>query len=139
MTSLPRIIRPGEGRETELPGERLTGLFTGRDTDGQLAVAEYELVAEYGTTEHRHHRSGGFFYVLAGPVLFEIDGVEHHAPTGSAVWVPAGAAHRLSNLGATPVRILGAFAPSGPEMLFQGMVELYERTQGQPTTTSARS
>lgn len=47
--------------------------------------------------------------------------------------MPSGAAHRLSNLGATPVRILGAFALSGPEMLFQGMVELYERTHSQPT------
>lgn len=52
MTSLPRIVCPGEGRGIELPGEHLTGLFTGLDTDRHLAVAGYEL--DEGADQHRN-------------------------------------------------------------------------------------
>jgi quercetin dioxygenase-like cupin family protein len=137
MSNLRRVVRPGDGRATDLPGEHIIGLFNGVDTGGRLAIAEYELDPEYGTTEHRHLGSGEFFYLLAGEAVFDLDGEEHWAPTGAAIWVAPGVAHRISNLSDSPVRMLGAFAPSGPEMLFRGMEELYARTE-QPSEDDLR-
>ena len=133
MTALPRVVRPADGRKIELPGEHIRGLLIGPETDGALAIAESWLDPRHGTTEHKHHRSGEFFYVLEGTVTFDIDGEEIVTEPGSALWVPPGVSHRISNLGESVVRLLGLFAPSGPEMLFRGMQELHERTQGAPT------
>jgi quercetin dioxygenase-like cupin family protein len=133
MDARPILRRPGEGRSGEMPGEKFTGKLRGDDTQGFLALAEYELAPGSGTVEHRHLRSGELFFVLTGTAVFDVDGEEYEAASGSTLWVPPGAAHRISNLTSAPVTMLGAFAPAGPEALFPALMELHQRTNGNPS------
>ena len=133
MNPRPILRLPGEGRSGELPGEKFVGKLGANDTQGHIALAQYELAPGHGTTEHRHMRSGELFYVLSGEALFEIERMEYPAPQGSTLWVPPGASHRISNIATRPVTMLGAFAPAGPEALFPAMMELHQRSNGAPS------
>jgi quercetin dioxygenase-like cupin family protein len=139
MSNSPILRRPGEGPAGEARGERFVGKLRGADTQGHLALAEYELAAGNGTTEHRHMRSGELFYVLSGTAVFEVEGVEYQAPTGSTLWVPPGARHRISNLTNKPVTMLGGFAPAGPESLFPALLELFANSNGQPSAADVEA
>lgn len=55
-----------------------------------------------GTAEqyHYHERAQQFFYVLSGEATFEVAGQRLTVAAGAGLHVPAGAPHRILNLGA---------------------------------------
>ena len=55
--------------------------------------------------------AGVFFYVLAGQATLEIEGQVHQLQVGEGLHVPAGAAHRLSNLHADSLELLVVSTP----------------------------
>lgn len=46
---------------------------------------------------HHHPRADEWYYVISGTGLFTVDGVEHRAEVGSAMFIPAGIGHRVHN------------------------------------------
>jgi mannose-6-phosphate isomerase-like protein (cupin superfamily) len=55
---------------------------------------------------HIHHQDDELWYVLAGSLLFLLDGREIEAPAGSCTIVPRGVAHAYRNPGPQPARYL---------------------------------
>lgn len=52
------------------------------------------------------HATDELVLVLEGQMEFEIDGTVHHPGIGNALFIPAGAAHSVRNLGNTTARWL---------------------------------
>jgi mannose-6-phosphate isomerase-like protein (cupin superfamily) len=87
-------------------------LFSGdRTPTSALTVGIAELPAgEQDPGPAHRHEPPEVYVILAGEGIVEIDGVGTPGRTGSAVFIPGLAAHRLVNTGATPLRLLYTFA-----------------------------
>jgi quercetin dioxygenase-like cupin family protein len=59
--------------------------------------------------EHTHAQAE-VYYVIEGELLLRLDGVEHRLRAGSAVFVPGGAAHGVTNTGTTAARVFYTLA-----------------------------
>lgn len=69
--------------------------------------------AEY-VTEHYHPYSEEFLHVVAGELEMRLDGVPVALRAGHSLLVPIGARHRLTNVGATPARVVFHLSPLAP-------------------------
>jgi mannose-6-phosphate isomerase len=81
-------------------GERRPwGAFVVLD-DGPLAKVK-RITVEPGKrlSYQLHHRRSEHWFVVSGTAHVTLDGVVHEVPTGRAIDVPLGAAHRVENLG----------------------------------------
>lgn len=90
----------------------------GAGCDGWHLVREAGLsvIAERmpdGTAEvrHRHARARQFFFVLAGELTLECDGVSHVLRAREGLSVPPGAAHQAMNTSGAPLEFLVISAP----------------------------
>jgi mannose-6-phosphate isomerase-like protein (cupin superfamily) len=66
--------------------------------------------AEVG--RHYHERTEEIYYVLAGSGVMTVAGETREVGAGDAVYIPRGAAHKLHNTGAEPMRILLVCGPA---------------------------
>jgi quercetin dioxygenase-like cupin family protein len=82
-------------------------LLAGED----LSVIEERVPPGASEVRHRHARSRQFFYVLAGEVRIEADGVEHRLAPGQGLHVAPGTAHRLFNADDGDARFLVVSSP----------------------------
>ena len=81
-----------------------------------LATPELSVIRERmppGTSEvrHFHRRAQQFFYLLAGELTLEIEGVERALAAGQGLAVAAGAAHQVFNRGAVGAEFLVVSQP----------------------------
>jgi mannose-6-phosphate isomerase-like protein (cupin superfamily) len=81
-----------------------------------LATSALSVIQERmppGTAEmrHYHHHAHQFFFVLAGALTLEIEGVLHLLEPHDSIQVRAGAAHCVTNQSGLPTEFLGVSSP----------------------------
>lgn len=117
----PFVLRPGEGRQIDLGGFRMSVKATGDDTGGAFSLLEAEEPAGFGPPRHIHHDAAEAFYVLEGEYIILLDGRELPCPAGSFAFIPAGVSHgfRVGNMASrklnfyTPAAMVGYFHELG--------------------------
>lgn len=101
-------------------GQALEIRISSKETGGAYAVTEAEAAPGWsGAPPHIHHREDELVHVLAGELLFTIDGREIRARPGSRVHIPRGALHSFANPTDTPTRLLTIYTPGGFEEWFE--------------------
>jgi mannose-6-phosphate isomerase-like protein (cupin superfamily) len=102
------IVRAGEPRWY---GDNLFEfLIPGEVTGGAAAAFIANCRAGFAPPRHVHTREDEIVHVLAGEVLYEIDGHRELAGPGATVWLPRGVPHAFAV--ASPVaRMLGVISP----------------------------
>jgi len=105
------ILPPGEGREIDLGGFRMSVKATGDQTEGALSLLEATEPPGFGPPMHIHHDAAEAFFVLEGEYIIFLDGREHPCPAGSFIFIPAGVAHGF-RVGDMPSRKLNLYTPA---------------------------
>ncbi|MBD2755274.1 cupin domain-containing protein [Spirosoma validum] len=67
--------------------------ISAKDTDGQLAVFEYEGLAKIGPPVHMHLHQDEIFYVIEGEYLFQIGDQRQTLEAGDTIFLPRNIAH----------------------------------------------
>jgi mannose-6-phosphate isomerase-like protein (cupin superfamily) len=75
------------------------------------SLAEATIGPGLSTQRHRHARTEEIYYVVQGVGKMEIDGECKEVGVGDAILIPPGAAHKLSCLGTSDLKILCCCAP----------------------------
>jgi mannose-6-phosphate isomerase len=72
--------------------------------DGPLAKVK-RITVDPGQrlSYQRHHRRTEHWFVVAGVALVTVDDVKHEVNVGESIDIPLGAAHRVQNLGESPL------------------------------------
>jgi quercetin dioxygenase-like cupin family protein len=85
-------------------------LFGGPDSrTGQFTAGVADLDPAGWLGVHSHAQAE-IYYVLRGELLLRLDGAEHRLRAGSAVFIPGGAPHGVTNVGTTPARLFYTLA-----------------------------
>lgn len=71
-----------------------------------LSVIEERMPPGTQEARHWHARARQFFYVLAGTLTLEVEGVTHTLAARSGIELPQGTAHQASNETAADVEFL---------------------------------
>jgi mannose-6-phosphate isomerase-like protein (cupin superfamily) len=111
------VLRPGEGRQIDLGGFRMSVKATSQRTGGAFSLLEADEPPDFGPPLHVHHDAAEAFYVLEGEYLIFLDGREFSCPAGSFIFIPAGSPHgfRVGNVASrklnlyTPAAMVGYF------------------------------
>jgi quercetin dioxygenase-like cupin family protein len=90
-------------------GDRCDGWHLVRAT--ALSVIEERMPPGTRETRHRHVHARQLFYVLAGELTMETDGVTHRLPARTAIEVAPGVAHQASNAGSVDAEFLVCSVP----------------------------
>lgn len=102
-------------------------------TNGTFTALENTVPPGQGPPEHIHVREDEIYFIREGRLEFVVEGRTLDAPEGALVFIPRGHAHRFSNPGDVPARILVMFTPAGMERFFEGHAEL---PPGKPDPTA---
>jgi mannose-6-phosphate isomerase-like protein (cupin superfamily) len=111
------VLRPGEGRQIDLSGFRMSVKATSEQTGGAFSLLEAEEPPDFGPPLHIHRDAAEAFYVLEGEYLIVLEGREFSCPAGSFIFIPAGKPHgfRVDNVASrklnlyTPAAMVGYF------------------------------
>lgn len=76
-----------------------------------LSVIQERMPPGAVEVRHRHAHARQFFYVLAGELRLEVDGVVHVVRPGHGVEIAPGSAHEARNAGAEDVYFLVVSQP----------------------------
>ena len=106
------------------PGDRVSFLLTGSESQGSCFIVEGVLAPGGGPPPHIHHFEDETFYILEGSATFEAAGRTIHAKPGDFIHIPRGTVHTLRNDGDTPARALVIIAPAPPT----GMQQFFEES-----------
>ena len=125
------VLRPGEGREIDLGGFRMSVKATATDTSGAFSLLEADEPPDFGPPMHIHHDSAEAFYVLEGEYIIFMDDREFSCPAGSFIFIPAGVAHGF-RVGKVASRKLNLYIPAAmigyfddlSEAISQGVADL---------------
>lgn len=90
-------------------GDRCDGWHLVR-TPG-LSVIQERMPPGTAEVRHRHGTARQFFFVLAGELTMEVDGVVTTVPAGAGCEVPPGCAHQVLNRSAAVVEFLVVSQP----------------------------
>ena len=97
-------------------------LVSSDDTDGRLAVLEYDVPAGFpGPPLHVHPDFDEHFYVVSGQLDFRLGGETVHGRAGSSLYVRGDQPHTFSNPVGEPARMLLTLSPGGFEQFFSFM------------------
>lgn len=77
-----------------------------------LSVIEERMPPGAAEIRHRHARARQFFYVLAGRLDIEVDGIVHSLEAGIGLEVAPGVVHQVFNRGGADVDFLVVSQPS---------------------------
>jgi mannose-6-phosphate isomerase len=77
--------------------ERPWGTYEVLEDSASHKVKRIEVRPQQRLSYQRHQRRAEHWFVVAGAALVTLDGVEHSLGAGSAIDIPRGAAHRISN------------------------------------------
>jgi mannose-6-phosphate isomerase-like protein (cupin superfamily) len=118
------------------PGDAITFLITGEETDGAVFMAELSIPPAGGPPPHIHHREDESFYVREGTLAIRVGDRTVNVSPGDFVHVPRGTVHCFKNTGNTHAKMLVTFTPAGMEKFFEeGFYPAGNRSVGpQPLT-----
>ena len=106
-----KSAKPDQGWDDDIRGRvKWMSLFSaGQSPTGELTagIAEIEPGDEFKT--HRHPQSE-IYFITAGSGVVCIDGTDHKANAGDALFVPGNAWHSVRNNGKETLRIFYTFA-----------------------------
>jgi mannose-6-phosphate isomerase-like protein (cupin superfamily) len=94
---------------------------TSADSDGRLAVFEYDVAAGFPGPPLHVHAFDEFFYVLEGELTFRLGDSEVTLEAGGYVYAPGEQPHTFSNPSAQPARMLVFATPGGFEQFFRAL------------------
>ncbi len=77
----------------------------------ELSVIEERMPPGASEQRHRHEFARQFFYVLAGELTMEVDGVDHALTAGMGLEIAPKCAHQAMNRGGEDVRFLVVSQP----------------------------
>jgi quercetin dioxygenase-like cupin family protein len=127
------VLRPGEGREVSVLGDRYTYKATGEQTGGAYGLVETAVPpGSSGPPPHVHPGEEEAFYVLEGEVTILLGDRELAASTGFFMLVPRGTVHTFSNRSDREARLLVIISPAGFEQAFAEMAEVAPSAQEPP-------
>ena len=86
--------------------------------------------------EHYHPYSDEFLYVVKGSVIARLDGENHEAREGQAVFIPINCKHRLMNEGSEEAQLVFIAAPLAPRP-DMGHVDTESRWEAEAETPAA--
>ena len=115
------------------PGDRVSFLVTGAESNGGCFIVEGLVAPGGGPPPHIHHFEDESFYVLEGSATFQAGGQTIHAKPGDLIHIPRGTVHSLKNEGKMPGRALIIISPAGPT----GMQQFFEESFTPTTDRSA--
>ena len=122
MSSGPYVLGPGDGRVLDMGPFQMTVKASSAQTEDALTILEADEPPGFGPPMHVHDNCGEAFYVLAGAYIVFMSGEEHHCPTGSFIWVPAGVEHGF-RVGESQSRKLNIYVPAAMEGYFETLAE----------------
>ena len=128
-----KLVRGGAGAAYWGPGELLTYLMTGEETDGAYFLSELRVAPGGGTPPHIHHREDEAFRMLEGSLTIHVGADTITASAGDFVFLPRGIAHAFKNIGDSDARALVLITPAGFEGFFTEVFEpAVDRTAAPP-------
>jgi quercetin dioxygenase-like cupin family protein len=113
-----RYVPAGTGPAYWGPGNRLTFLITGKETDGAFFLAEMSVPPGGGPPPHIHQREDESFHILEGTLTVQVDGNTITASAGDFIYLPRGIAHSFRNTGDGTAKALVLTTPAGLENYF---------------------
>jgi quercetin dioxygenase-like cupin family protein len=106
------ILFDGEGDTFLVGANRAWIKADGKDTSQAYSVVEFALAPHQATSvPHRHPDWDESFYVLEGEVEVLVGDQTVRRKAGSFIVIPRDVAHRVSNSGDVPARILAIAQP----------------------------
>jgi quercetin dioxygenase-like cupin family protein len=121
------------GRSYWGPGDVYTFLVTGAESGGSYFAMEALVPPGGGPPPHVHRNEDETFYILEGECSIRLDDEAITAGAGDFVNIPRGRVHCFRNEGATPMRMILTFSPSGIEKFFEETLEpALDLTQAPP-------
>ena len=129
------FVGPEDGALLTNPiGGRMVAKVREGDTAGAYSVHDNTIPpGSPGPRPHLHRDHEEAFYVLDGELTVEVGSRRIEAPAGSFVVIPRGVAHRPSNPGTEPTRVLLIFSPAGMGRFFEEAAERRMPLQAAPT------
>ena len=130
------FVGPADGKDLTNPiGGAMVVKVRDSDTAGAYSVHDNTIPAgAKGPRPHLHRGHEEAFYVLEGELTVRVGPRNIVAPAGSFVVVPRGVAHRPSNPGAQPAKVLLVFSPAGMDRFFEEAAEGRVPLAGPPPT-----
>ena len=126
LTTLPFVVRPGEGFRAPLGPVGTIHKVPGVATEGRLAIVEHTLRPRFlATPMHRHSREDELSIVLAGQLGVKLGDEVVVATAGSYVLKPRGQWHAYWNAGDTELRFIELLVPAGVEGYFEELSRLF--------------
>ena len=121
--SQARHLPRGTGAAYWGPGELMTFLATGEETNGAYFLAEISVVPGAGTPPHIHHREDESFQLLEGELTIRVGEDTITASAGDFAFLPRGVAHSFQNTGESNAKALVLVTPAGLEGFFTEVFE----------------
>lgn len=132
-----RHLPRGTGAAYWGPGELMTFLATGDETNGAYFLAEISVVPGGGTPPHIHYREDESFHLLEGELTIHVGGDTITASAGDFAFLPRGIAHSFENTGGGNAKALVLTTPAGLEGFFTEVFEpALDRSAVPPPPTS---
>ena len=98
-------------------------LLRSEESAGRLGMVVNTVPAGWAGPPLHHHDFDEAFYVLAGPLTFQLGEELRSAGPGALVFAPRGSRHTLANHGAAEARYLLVITPGGFERYFDRMAD----------------
>lgn len=112
--------QPGDGRAFTVGPSRVEVKVEGAETEGRFSIIQWEFPpGAPAPPQHIHNDASETFYIIEGELEFPLGERIVKAGPGSALHIPAGTAHTISNPGTALARALEIFCPGS----LMGLVE----------------
>lgn len=126
----PLVIPPGSGKTWSAFGDEVTVLLDGQQTGGAFSCALIVTPPGGGPPLHYHTVEDEWFLVQEGEVEFTVNGRTLRGEAGTLAYLPKGSHHTFRNIGDQPLRMLLHTAPSGFEVFFERIAEVFHAPGG---------
>jgi quercetin dioxygenase-like cupin family protein len=118
-----KYVPEGTGVAYWGPGELMTFLITGEETEGAYFLSEISVTPGGGAPPHIHHREDESFHLLEGTLTIQVGGDTITASPGDFVYLPRGLAHSFKNTGNAIAKARVLVTPAGLEGFFAEVFE----------------
>src|SRR5215469_9968681 len=120
------------------PGDQITFLITGEETDGAFFMAEVLVPPGGGPGPHIHLREDESFHLLQGTLTVQVGGKTIVASPNDFVFLPRGVEHCFKNTGSNDAKFLVLVTPAGLENFFaEAFYPAPDRSAAPPLVTDA--
>jgi quercetin dioxygenase-like cupin family protein len=108
-----KYVATGTGPMYCGPGDKVTFLVTGAESNGACFIFEVMTPPGGGPPPHIHHFEEESFYILQGTLTFQAGGQIIQGSPGDLIHVPRGTVHSFRNEGKGDAKMLVTFSPAG--------------------------